>query len=140
MRSQQYDILVVDDDAEDRMMMSEAFSQLDCQHRVTVYDSSGAFHRELTELRELNPLPLLTVLDYNLPGTDGALLLVQLKTDPVLCTIPVVMYTKRGEPHPGAGLPGKRSHKVLCKRGHLRGSRFFLQTGVRPGIQQFNPA
>ena len=93
MRPQQYDILVVDDDAEDRMMMSEAFSQLDCQHRVTMYDSSGAFHLELPGLRELNPLPLLTVLDYNLPGADGSLLLLQLKTDPVLCAIPVVMYT-----------------------------------------------
>ena len=93
MRSEQFDILVVDDDEEDRMMMGEAFADLDCHNRVTMYDSSVAFHTELSVLRQLTPLPLLIVLDYNMPGEDGSVLLVLLKSDPLLRTIPVVIYT-----------------------------------------------
>lgn len=93
MRSKQYDILVVDDDQEDRMIMGEAFSELNCHDRVTMYDSSSAFHRDLMELKILSPLPLLVVLDYNLPGSDGAVILSLLKNDPVLSTIQVVMYS-----------------------------------------------
>jgi CheY-like chemotaxis protein len=93
MRSEQYDILIVDDDEEDRMMMGEAFADLNCHNRVTMYPTSTAFHLDLQNLRTLTPLPLLIVLDYQMPGEDGAMLLVLLKNDPVLCTIPVVIYT-----------------------------------------------
>lgn len=93
MRSKQYDILVVDDDQEDRMIMGEAFSELNCHDRVTMYDSGSAFHQDLMELKTLSPLPLLIVLDYNLPGSDGAVILSLLKNDAVLRTIPVVMYS-----------------------------------------------
>lgn len=93
MRSERYDILVVDDDEEDRMMMGEAFASLNCHNRVTMYSSSADFHKEKAELRALTPLPLLIVLDFNLPGEDGAMLLGLLKSDPVLHTIPVVIYT-----------------------------------------------
>lgn len=82
MRSQQYDILVVDDDEEDRMVMGEAFSELACANLVIMYDSSAAFHKDLTELRALDPLPLVIVLDYNMPGEDGAALITLLKSDP----------------------------------------------------------
>jgi len=93
MRSKQYDILIVDDDFEDRMIMGEAFSEIGCENRITIYESGSAFHRDLLALRELLPLPRLVVLDYNLPGADGAVVLSLLKNDPVLCTIPVVMYS-----------------------------------------------
>ena len=93
MRHDQYDILLVDDDPDDRLILAEAFSELNCEDRVTIFDSSFAFHKALTELRGLSPLPTLIVLDYNLPGADGAVLLSLLKNDAVLCTIPVVMYS-----------------------------------------------
>lgn len=92
-RSKQYDILVVEDDAEDRMIIGEAFTELYCDDRLTIYDSGFGFHRDLQHLRSLTPLPFLVVLDYNLPGADGAVLLSLLKNDDVLQNIPVVMYS-----------------------------------------------
>lgn len=83
----------MDDDAEDRMVMDEAFTELNFHERVTMYDSSLTFHRELSDLRTLTPLPLLIVLDYNLPGEDGVVVLNLLQTDTLLCSIPVVMYS-----------------------------------------------
>ena len=93
MRSKQFDILLVDDDAEDRMMLSEAFVELSCLDQVTMYDSGIAFHRELEYLKTLTPLPFLIVLDYNMPGANGSYLLSLLKNDAVLCRIPVILYS-----------------------------------------------
>ena len=93
MRSEQYDILVVDDDGEDRMIMGEAFAELNCAERVTMYDSAFSFMQEMSELKTLSPLPRLLVLDYNLPGADGAVILSLFMTDEVLHSIPVVMYS-----------------------------------------------
>lgn len=93
MRSKQYDILVVDDDAEDRMMMGEAFTEQNCRDRVTMYPSSESFQRDLTELQDLSPLPYLIVLDYQLPGDNGASVLDSLQANPRLRAIPVVMYS-----------------------------------------------
>lgn len=84
---------MVDDDAEDRMILGEAFAELNCGDKITIYDSAFAFHKDMEALRILKPLPFLIVLDYNLPGADGAVLLGLLKNDPVLKTIPVVMYS-----------------------------------------------
>ncbi len=75
------------------MIMGEAFAELDYHNRVTIYESSFAFHCNLAELKTLVPLPLLIVLDYNLPGADGAVVLSILKNDDVLRMIPVVMYS-----------------------------------------------
>lgn len=93
MRSRQYDILVVEDDVDDRMIIGEAFAEIDCADRVTMYDSGLALHREMLHLKTLLPLPFLIVLDYNLPGPDGAVILGLLQNDPVLRNIPVFMYS-----------------------------------------------
>lgn len=42
--------------------------------------------------------PALIVLDLNLPGTDGRELLLQVKGDAALRTIPVVVYTTSSNP------------------------------------------
>lgn len=93
MRSKQFDILIVDDDAEDRMIIGEAFADLHRHDQVTIYDSGITFHKELEQLRNFLPLPYLIVLDYNLPGADGSVLLGLLKNDALLCNIPVMMYS-----------------------------------------------
>jgi CheY-like chemotaxis protein len=93
MRSKHYDILVVDDDADDRLMLGEAFAELHCHDRVTMYESGTLFLQETNTLKTLSPLPLLVVLDYNLPGADGREILRRLKSDDVLQAIPVVMYS-----------------------------------------------
>lgn len=93
MRSKQYDILVVDDDADDRLMLGEAFAGLNCHDRVTMYASGDQFLQELATIKTVTPLPQLIVLDYNMSGLNGAELLGWLKKDEMLYSIPVVMYS-----------------------------------------------
>lgn len=99
MRDRCYDILVVEDDEDDQMFMNEAFTELHCQDRVTMYGSSFSFLQDIHALKSLSPLPLLIVLDYNLPGADGMVLLHVIKDDEVLCKVPVVVYSTCMKPH-----------------------------------------
>lgn len=93
MRSEQYDILLIDDDAEDRLILGEAFAEAGCGNRVTMFESGLHFFSELAQVKKLSPLPLLVVLDYNMPGANGLDVLQVLKNDDVLFQIPVVMYS-----------------------------------------------
>lgn len=43
-------------------------------------------------------LPRLVILDLNLPGTDGRGVLESIKSDPVLKTTPVVIFTTSNDP------------------------------------------
>ncbi|MDJ0571058.1 MAG: response regulator [Pleurocapsa sp. MO_192.B19] len=46
----------------------------------------------------LSPRPCLIVLDLNLPGTDGREILIELKQDQDLKTIPVVIFSTSSNP------------------------------------------
>ena len=93
MRTKQFDILIVEDDPDDRMVVPEVFDECHYGDRITFYDSSFAFLQAMPGLRLFFPLPLLIVLDYHLPGADGATLLNILKSDKLLHVVPVVIYS-----------------------------------------------
>lgn len=99
MRSKQYDILVVDDDDDDRMVMRDVFDELHCGDRVTFYNGSFSFLQAMASFRLFSPLPLLIVLDYNMPGANGAALLNIVKSDKILTAVPVIIYSTGMNPH-----------------------------------------
>jgi len=91
-------ILMADDDADDRQLTREALEDarlindirfvengeelLDYLHRRGKYSSPAEA-----------PRPGLILLDLNMPRKDGRVVLKELKQDPVLRTIPVVVLT-----------------------------------------------
>jgi CheY-like chemotaxis protein len=91
-------ILMADDDADDRLMAQEALEEarlanelrfvtdgeelLDYLHRRGPYAEAGAA-----------PAPGLILLDLNMPKKDGRQALKELKADPALRHIPVVVLT-----------------------------------------------
>lgn len=90
------EVLLVEDDAGDVLLTSEAFAQhhLDVQLHV-----AGDGEEEATRfLRRTGgfagaPRPALVLLDLNLPRRSGLEVLADLKADPDLRTIPVVVLT-----------------------------------------------
>ncbi len=91
-------VLIADDDQEDQMLIKEAFEEsclvntlafvedgeelLDYLHRRNGYSNPSA-----------SPRPGLILLDLNMPRKDGREALKEIKSDPDLRKIPVVVMT-----------------------------------------------
>jgi len=85
-------ILVVEDGAIVSIFIQEVLATQG--YRVTLCDSAERAWQRLSAAPEAYQAVLL---DRGLPGMDGMSLLRQLKQDPRLCHVPVVMETKEGD-------------------------------------------
>ena len=89
------DVLLVEDDPGDILMTREAFQQHKIQnklHVVTDGEQALQFLRQTGEYAKA-PRPGLVLLDLNLPRRSGHEVLAELKEDPQLRVIPVVILT-----------------------------------------------
>ncbi|HEY0452908.1 response regulator [Actinophytocola sp.] len=89
------DVLLVEDDDGDVLMTKEAFEYHKIRNRLhVVNDGEQAlqFLRREGEYADA-PRPGLILLDLNLPRVDGREVLAELKDDPELRMIPVVVLT-----------------------------------------------
>jgi len=91
-------ILMADDDADDRLLAKDAFQE--CQlHRDLEFVENGEElmdylrHRGKYAARKDELLPGLILLDLNMPRKDGREALQEIKGDPELRRIPVVVFT-----------------------------------------------
>ena len=94
-------ILLADDDADDRQLAREALAEnrsINGLHEVADGESlmDYLFHRgEYSDLRT-SPRPGLILLDLSMPKKDGCEALAEIKRDPQLRQIPVVVMTTSG--------------------------------------------
>jgi len=92
---QAIDVLLVEDDEGDVVMTREAFLFYKIRNRlhvVTDGEQALQFVRRAGPFRDA-PRPGLILLDVNLPRVSGLEVLAELKRDPDLLVIPVVMLT-----------------------------------------------
>lgn len=92
---QAVDVLLVEDDPGDVLMTKEAFEHYKLRnvlHVVTDGEQALQFLRRTGDYADA-PRPGLILLDLNLPRLDGLEVLAELKADPVLKVIPVVILT-----------------------------------------------
>ena len=89
------DVLLVDDDPGDTLMIREAFADNKVRNElVCVSDGVEAMRYLRREGEYASALrPDLILLDLNLPRKDGREVLAEIKGDPALSTIPVVVLT-----------------------------------------------
>jgi len=89
------DVLLVEDDEGDVLMTREAFEFHKIRnplHVVTDGEQALRFMRRTGPFAGA-PRPGLILLDVNLPRVSGLEVLAELKQDPELCVVPVVMLT-----------------------------------------------
>jgi CheY-like chemotaxis protein len=89
------DVLLVEDDAGDVVLIEEAFEYNKVRNRLNVV-SDGVEAIEFLRREGPHadaPRPGLVLLDLNLPRKDGREVLAEIKDDPSLRTIPVVVLT-----------------------------------------------
>lgn len=91
-------ILVADDDAEDRMLVKEALEESRLVNHVQfVVDGEDLMDYLLSRGKyadtKQNPFPGLILLDLNMPRKDGREALKEIKANPKLRIIPIVVLT-----------------------------------------------
>ena len=89
------EILLVEDNPGDVRLTKEALDHSNAKHRITVAEDGEV---AMAMLRGLDPhgsalLPDLILLDLNLPKMDGGEVLKEIKGDPKLRRVPVVILT-----------------------------------------------
>jgi CheY-like chemotaxis protein len=89
------EILVVDDNPADIDLMSEALTQTRRPFHVNVVSDGAEAISFLRRLGKYGAAPAadLVVLDLNLPRKDGREVLSDVRADPALAKIPVVVFT-----------------------------------------------
>ena len=91
-------ILIADDDADDRMMASEALEESRLANDLRFVEDGEElldylYHRGRFAGADDSPRPGLILLDLNMPRKDGREALREIKSDPQLRSIPIVVLT-----------------------------------------------
>ena len=85
------EILLVEDNPGDVGLVLEGFKDSGVAHRISVVEDGVA---ALIYLRtEKHPCPDFVMLDLNLPKKDGREVLSEMKADPRLCHLPVIIFS-----------------------------------------------
>ncbi len=85
-----HSIFIVDDDADDRESIRDAFLQNKFQQEFSMLKDGDEL---LKRLRSSVEPPSLILLDLNMPGKDGKTILREIKSDKNFQHIPVVVLT-----------------------------------------------
>jgi len=91
-----FNILLVDDDEVDVMNVHRAFRKSNISHPMTVA-SNGLEALDILRARKIPTQHCLILLDLNMPRMGGIEFLQELRADPQLKTMPVVVLTTSSE-------------------------------------------
>jgi len=90
-----FDILLVEDNPGDVFLTQEAFREGQFEHRLSIVEDGEEASQFLRQQGRYGqaPRPDIILLDLNLPRKDGRELLAEIKDDPSLRHIPVIVLT-----------------------------------------------
>jgi CheY-like chemotaxis protein len=140
--------LLVEDDVDDRFIMHHSFSELKWVEKVKMFSAVEDLLVYLHNLPDDSYYPSLIVLDFNMPGMNGAEALRSLKTRQQLQHIPVVVYSTSMKPVLSEAL--KISGALDCfekgtsAKDYLELAKTFKRIAegdvvIEPGLEGFNP-
>ncbi len=93
-------ILLVEDDRVDIMTVQRALKKIDVSNPLYVartgVEALGMLRGDA--FPKIEPMPSLILLDLNLPKMGGIEFLKELRADPMLGTLPVIVLTSSNEP------------------------------------------
>ena len=88
-------ILLGEDDADDQDMLKEVFASIDTAFVLFFVNNGKEILSALEKLKD-DQMPCLIVLDYNMPGLNGADILRELSTNKRYKNIPKVVWCTSG--------------------------------------------
>lgn len=96
MQKSSYSIFLADDDAEDRQFFEEALEEIHPECTFTSFDNGVVLMDNL--YKEEEKLPDIIFLDLNMPMLNGYECLSDIRAEPKLQKIPVVIYSTQVNP------------------------------------------
>ncbi len=90
--TQKHSIFIVDDDADDRASIHDAFMANKHNHEYTFMKNGEQLMGHFSDVAN-KQYPSLILLDLNMPGKDGRDILKEIKTNDTLKPIPVIVLT-----------------------------------------------
>ena len=94
-------ILLADDDPDDRMLAQDAFDESRLTNKFEMVEDGEELmdylHHRGKFTGHANGLPVVVLLDLKMPKVDGLEVLHQMRADPELKLVPVVMITSSRE-------------------------------------------
>jgi CheY-like chemotaxis protein len=86
-------LLVAEDDPDDQILVQDALETLPFRLELHFVEDGAALLAYLHDNGVEKPAPGLVLLDLNMPGKDGRAVLREIKADPALTDLPVVILT-----------------------------------------------
>jgi CheY-like chemotaxis protein len=93
-----FSIAAAEDDEEDRILMREAMRNAGIEKTLTIFEKSEHLMEHLNKNKNTyrKKLPNIIILDLNMPGKNGFDCLKEIKSDPALSHIPVIVMSTSG--------------------------------------------
>jgi CheY-like chemotaxis protein len=85
-------IIIVDDDADDREAIRDAFAETHHDLNV-IFHENGNKLLDYLQQTKAHDLPSLILLDLNMPGKTGQEILKEVKTNKNFCHIPIIVFS-----------------------------------------------
>jgi two-component system, chemotaxis family, response regulator Rcp1 len=114
-------VLLVEDNPAEARLTQEALHETGLQHELTIV-TDGEMATDY--LRRQNGFanaraPNLVLLDLNLPRKNGREVLREMKADPTLCVIPVIVVSNSTLPEDIEAVYRLNGNSYLCKSGTI---------------------
>ena len=123
-------MLLVDDDADDRAIVVNAFEELNAADIISCVENGVDALDFLASLSPTNGLPCLIILDLNMPKMNGTETLKRLKAEPLYQNIPVIIYSTSINPLEQEKCMLLGAHSYLAKpvsyRESIDTARYFI--------------
>lgn len=134
-------IFVADDDADDRLLIRDAFEESGRPVRLTFFQDGAAILAGLTDALDRQALPQLILMDLNMPRMNGREVIAELKADPLLRHIPVIVLTTSSDESDIAACYGLGANSYIVKPVSYNGllditrslKHYWMETSVLPG-------
>lgn len=91
--SEQKIIVCIDDDPDDRELLTNAIKDVDSSFKVINGDNGIKGMYILEQLKQIGQKPCLVILDLNMPLMDGEQTVAEIKKDADLHNVPLVVFT-----------------------------------------------
>ena len=114
-----FSILLVDDDADDREFIDDAFVEIGYECEIKKFVSGKDMLKYLEKV-EPGLFPTLIVLDYSLPEMEATDILRILKQSEAYKNIPVIIYSSTCSPSRAAELKALGAYDCLEKKDSMK--------------------